>query len=285
MAIDYSYYSSVNSAYSDIHDRDTVTSEVQRAMDEDLRNNLITEFDVKIGMDFYRETVLVNFEKELDCIIKFKRMKEAVYNSSARELLCRPGGVKTGDYVQHTNKQAPYDVRNYLVRNNIDPKKGYESSFILICQHSLKWIENDDKTVIHEYPVSFIDNKTMLGEKDSKIQTTQVDVQQCFIQENEFTKRIGNDKRFISNGETFKVVGIDKQTINGLITLRLEKTPSTKNDNMELGIADYYNSGIDDGVIVDPPEPVNPVEGYILKLDGEDDILCGFEEDYAISIS
>lgn len=282
MAIDYSYYTTANSAYGGVHDRDTITTEIQDSMDEDLRHNLITEFDVKIGMEFYRETVLVNFEREMDCIIKFKRMKEAVYNSMARELLCEPGGVKTGDYIKHTNKQNPHDVRIYLVRNMIDPKHGYDSSFILTCQKWFRWVGKDK--VIHSFPVSFIDNKTMLGESETQVQTGFNDVQQCFIQENEFTKKIHNGQRFISNTEVFEIVGIDMQTINGLLTLRVKKTGKDEiNDNMELEIADYYKVFDKDEIppVIDPELP--PV-GYELALHGSDDVIFDFEEYYSLTV-
>lgn len=283
MAIDYDYYVLANSQYKGIHDRGTITGDVQRAMDEDLKNNLITEFDMKIGMDFYRETVLVNFERELDCVIKFKRMKEAVYNSSARELQCVVGGVKTGDYIEHTNRQTPYDVRNYIVRNMIDPKHGYDSCFILICQKVLKGISSDNK--IYEYPTHFIDNKTMLMESDSKLIDLPANIQQCYIQENEFTKEIDNRTRFISNGEAFQVVGIDRQTMNGILTLRLETTSFTPDDNKELEIADYYKTfPRDGGAPTEPTDPEVPTGSYSLTLSGSEEALSGFTEDYRVSI-
>ncbi|HHX61561.1 MAG TPA: hypothetical protein GX707_12755, partial [Epulopiscium sp.] len=88
MPIDYDYYFKIKQNYTDLTDKNGLVKDIQDMANKDLQSNMITEFDMKIGMDFYRETVLVNFERELDCIIKFKRMKEAVYNSSARELMC-----------------------------------------------------------------------------------------------------------------------------------------------------------------------------------------------------
>lgn len=283
MPINYDYYFKVNSNYNDMTDRNTLIKDMQDNMNSGLNANLITEFDAKIGMDFYKETVLVNFERELDCIMKFKRMKEAVYNSSARELQCEAGGVKTGDYITHTNRQTPYDMRNYIVRNMIDPKRGYDSCFILICQKVLKGISSDNK--IYEYPVHFIDNKTMLMESDSKLIDLPANVQQCYIQENEFTKQIDNRKRFISNGEAFQVVGVDRQTMNGILTLRLETTSFTSDDNKELEIADYYKTFPRDGnTPTEPTDPEVPTDGYTLTLSGSDDALCGFTEDYRVSV-
>ena len=227
--------------------------------------------------------ILVNFKDKVRGILRYARLKEAVYNSNARAFLCEVDGAKTGDYITFENDRVHSNIRTHIIVSMVDTKVGYDSSFALNCQGVLKFIA-PDKT-IHEYPTRFIDNKTMLMESSSGLINLPADVQQCQIKEDEHTKTITNSMRFISNGKAFEVVGVDEQTMRGVLTLRLKTTSFTPDDNKELEIADYYKVfPRDDGSPTEPTNPDVPIDSYTLTLDGSDDALCGFTEDYIVDV-
>lgn len=279
MSIDYDYYFKIRENYTDLTEKNGLLKDMHDMINRDLQTNMITEFEAKMGIDYHRKTVTVNFEREIECLLQFKRMKEAVLNSNAREIVCKIGDVKTGDYITHIDDQKPDDIRTYIIRNMVDRKFGYDKSYGLLCQKVFKVIL-PDKT-IKSYPIHFSDNKTMMMESDSKMMTLPADVIEGYVQEDRYTLTWSNDKRFVSNGEVFEVVGIDKQTMNGLITLRLKKTQETQYDNMELEIADYYKHFSREEM---PEEPELEPSGYELSIIGEGEIYTGFDDDYTATV-
>lgn len=276
MGVNYEYYFSIRqSPPSDRLNKDKTLGEIHSSMNDILSTNCFNQYEVLIGTDMYREKALLNFTKEIDCVLRYKRMKEAVYNSSARELLTEMNTVTTGDYITHQDKDVPTDVRTYIVRNMTDRKINYDSHFILICQYDLKWVDEDG--VIHTYPAHFIDNKAMLMEEQTQVLNTPADIQQCLIKQDEHTRLISNGMRFISNGETFKVVGTNRQTTKNLLELRLQKTSKSKYDNEELGIADYYKH-------FNKEISSSEDDAKTLEIQGRDIIYVGFDEQYRLSV-
>ena len=283
MVKDVNYYMKINGINSTTDKRELQKARMEQSYRADYSQNIITSFEIKINIPEETELVVINFEREITCLLYERRLKEAVLNSMAREIQCHIGEVNVGDYITHTDKQKSDDIRTYIVRSEIDRKRGYDSSFILRCQRVFKGISDDG--LIYDYPVHFVDNKTMLMESSSQIMTIPADVQQCFIQENEHTKKINNGDRFISNGKVFEVVGIDEQTMSGLLSFRLKKTSFTSDDNKELEIADYYKTfPRDDNTPTEPTDPEVPIGSYSLTLSGSEEALCGFTEDYKVSV-
>lgn len=229
-------------------------------------------------------------EEPIEGVLRSARLKEAVYNSNARTFLCEEDGVKTGDYVSFNIGRKKDNDRTHIVVSMIDTKIGYDSSFVLHCSKTLRWIDTsgskdkNGRLIEHEYPIRWMDNKTMLMETNSSDMTLPADIQQGQLQDNEFTKQIKHGTRFISNGEVLKVVGVDRQAMNGLLGLRLEKDEVTKYDNEEIELAEYYRYYNENGNLIKPDRPDKPEIDFNLEIVGEDELCTLWADDYSVEI-
>lgn len=115
------------------------------------------------------------------------------------------------------------------------------SCIVRRCNNSLKWIDNG---VIKE-EVCIIDekNNNMLNENNNSIIIPD-GTMYVTIQKNSNTNKIKENQRFILNDYAFKVSFVSKfNNVDNLIKLTMQKQQiDISNDNLELGIADYYNN-------------------------------------------
>lgn len=94
----------------------------------------------------------------------------------------------------------------------------------------------------------------------------------CLIQENEYTKKIVENQRFIISGnKAFKVTQVDNSNLENIednfgtmITLFIEWTPILVSDNLELGIADYYDYQYK--LKINQQSPIEQKQGFIGQL-------------------
>lgn len=281
MAIDFSFYTKVNGS-TQIADRQHRISDIQENSNAMFEDGLVSGFEVKMGT-FLKEKAILNFEKEIDCLIEFERMKEKVYNSNSRSIKTYPNTINTGDYVTHSySYDEAKGERTYIIRSMVDRKRGYDHSFLLVCQQSLTFLDKNKNIV--SYPCNFNDGRTRMTESFEKsILVDDASTYECYIQDNEHTRMIctsdekayGQVSRFIIKGRAYKVTGVDDLTMNGLITVRLKIDKVTPNDNLELGIADYYNN-------VDDNTEEDSIQEFIIT--GEDEILLD-DGDYTYTIN
>ncbi len=252
--------------------KNQMITDMQEFIQGQFNTNYIDEFVVKIDMPKYRKIGKLNFSEEFPCIIKTERLKEKIYNLNSRGILTYPNVLRTGDYVT-LNEDGVSNT--YIVRSRIDEKKTHDYTFLLHCQHDIKILDKDGIT-IHRYPIASSDNKTKLGESErSDTATTLNSTYQGYVRYDEISRRFMEDceagkqiKRVLINGRAYNIVGTDDLTMAGLITLGLEIDQKNNNDNLELGIADYYNN-------VSP----TPTTSTIV---GEDEIFLGDTQEYTI---
>lgn len=182
----------------------------------------------------------------------FERMKEAIYNSKARGLLNYHNVVKPGDYVSHTflrDESGNYETRIYIVRSLVDMRNDYDKSFILNCdaEFNLKRIKDFEYGESIMIPAYFEDNRTQLiaNERNTNafIENSKY---QCIVQHNAHTKRLGTEvSRIIIKNKAYRVLGIDEVCLDGAIYVGLmDSKINPSRDNLELGIADYYDDVI-----------------------------------------
>lgn len=281
--MDFSFYQKINQSNKEALHTLRIES-IQDRANSLCDDGIVTGFEVKMGT-FLKDKALLNFEKEIDCIIEFERMKEKIYNSNSRSLKCYPNTIKTGDYITHIvrhNDRIP-EPRTYIIRSMVDQKWGYDHTFMIICQQILKMLDRDNNVI--EFPVNFNDNRTQLSESFEK--SALVDdagTYEIYIQDNEHTRRIaqsdeftrGQVNRMIFKGRAYKVIGVDDVSMNGLMCVKLKIDKVSPMDNMELGIADYYRYIEDESEKVD-----TPIGNFVIS--GEKEILLG-DGDYVYSI-
>jgi len=249
------YYDLLKTHYSvsnvNSEDRLNTISELQESTSEDLSTNYISEYDLKIGMVEFKKDITINFLTLLTVVLKQDNYKEIVYNSISKTVLCQMKALKLGDYVT-VNED---DINNiYIVRAKPFRKRNYDEVFILECLNDVK-ILDDDGVTIYNYPISVQDNKSRPGvneRADSGV--TDSSTFQAYVKYDSISRRFvdtTNGKsnkitRILIDGIAYRIVGDDAISMGyehtGLITLGLEKDTVTSNDNLELGIADYYNN-------------------------------------------
>jgi hypothetical protein len=152
-----------------------------------------------------------------------------------RKIHCSTSSViKRGSIVEG------YNNGTWIVLTDIDTNQAYLSAKITRCNHDLKWIDNEGHI---QETCAIITNQTLysLGtdvekfmvEPDSKLSVT--------ISNNEHTRKIQRDNKFIVDGYGWIVTNVDRVGRSGLIMLLLGSSSiNPENDNMELEIADYY---------------------------------------------
>lgn len=242
-------------------------------------NGVVSNFEVKMGT-FLKQKAILNFEREIECLIEFEAMKEKIINSNSRSIKCAPNIISTGDYITHIpDYQDKSEERTYIIRNSIDHKRGYDSAYLLLCQQTLKFLDLNGNIV--EFPVAFDNVKTRMAESFEKSAILDdAATYECYIQDNEHTNRIcctdenamGGISRFIIKGRAYKVIGVDNLSMNGIIYIKLKGDKVGPLDNVKLQVADYYRLiSKDEEIVPDPKDFIIEGEDKIL-IDDEDSI-------------
>lgn len=265
MSIDFNYYKSISNNRGAT--KQHLLGEMQEQYDYTYDNNYITYFEALIGTN-RAEKAMVNFEKEIRCIIYDEQLKEMVLNANNRKLLTDTKAVKTGDYVTTKMKHDETTERTYIVRNLVDRLKGYDKSNILFCQQELKFINEHGHIV--KYPIHVLETKTLLKDDGQMYLTTSYSFFSFIIQDNEDTTHFTEGRRFILKGRAYRIAGLDDISMDGTITVRVESDEKTINDNLELGIADYYKDT--------PHIPTPPLAND--ELVGEETLIINESQEY-----
>lgn len=250
MPINYDYLFKLKNHYNNgtVESKEEIVTDLQTTMEKEL-DNFIETYEVKVGMPKYNETVLKNFTTHVqDCVVVQERYKEKIYNLNSKTLWSPKNSFETGDYV--TRNEAGVD-ETYIVRARIDRKRTYDSGFLLHCPYSIKFLD-DDGIKVHTYYLAFSDNKSRPGVNErAETGVTENSTFQAYVRHDAISRRFidtTNGKsnkisRILIDGLAYKIVGSDPVSMKGLITLGLElSTIDSINDNLELGIADYYNN-------------------------------------------
>lgn len=217
--------------------------------------------------------------KEFVGILRFARLKERVYNSLGREILTPHGVLNTGDYITQSFKRGDIqDDRTYIVRSRVDKRLSYDSTFVIECLSIVKLLDKDG-TTIHTYPVVFQDNKTKMSDNTrSDIAIIGNSTFQIYVRYDDITRRFVSNcdagqkiDRIIVDEDAYEIVGRpDIGSMRGLMTLQLKEDDIQPNiDNLELGIADYYNN-----ILSPTPTPS--------EIIGDSEIYLGDTLEYSI---
>ena len=272
MPIDYDYLFKLKEHYGNgvTENKDDIIAELQSTMQKEIDSNLISEFDLRIGMAEYRRIAKVNFTKEILVAIKDERFKEQIYDALALSIYTQPNECDSGDYITMTIRDTE-DV--YLVRAEPNKRRNHDKLMLLQCQYNVK-ILDDDGITTWNYPCFFSDNKSRpsLSER-SETGVTENSTFQAYVRHDDISRRFidvtgttasgksNKISRILIDGLAYKIDGSDPVTARGLVTLGLELDNKTPNDNLELGIADYYNN---------LPQPTPPPADLVINCDYAD---------------
>ncbi len=280
MPIDYDYLFKLKEHYGNgvVESREDIIAKLQSTMQNELDNNYIDEYVVKKDMPYFQNNVVLNFKNILSVVFANRKYKEVVYDSLAKTILLEKNIIDVGDYITITEEGLD---RIYLVMSKPLRKKTHDEAFMLNCQYKVR-ILDDDGVTIHDYYVFFQSNKSRPGVNErAETGVTENSTFQAYIRHDNISRRLidtTNDKsnkisRVIIDGLAYKIVGSDPVSMKGLITLGLElSTIDSINDNLELGIADYWNN---------IKQPTPPPEDLVIECEW-DDLEIGGTNTYTI---
>ena len=272
MPIDYDYLFKLKEHYGNgvVESREEIITELQTNMQKEIDNSLISEFDLRIGMAEYRRTAKVNFTKDIVLALKDERYKEPVYDSLALSCYVNPNECDSGDYISMTIRDTE---ELFLVRAEPDKRRNHDKLMLLQCQYNVT-ILDDDGINTHVYGLFLQDNKSRPSVSErSETGVTENSTFQAYVRHDDISRRFidvtgttasgksNKISRILIDGLAYKIAGSDPVTAKGLVTLGLELDNKTPNDNLELGIADYYNN-------IPPPE--EPPADLVINCDYAD---------------
>lgn len=269
-------------------DKESFIKELQDNTSGDLVN-YVTAFDIKIGMDFFRQTAIVidkdtYKETEIPCLIEVEAGKDLIQNSVTRLFkYSSEYTFKVGDYVRHRvsfNDTAKEKV--FMINSEPIEKRGYYEAYLVECSHSFNmltktgevvtvWLYADDnKIIIRDSSISVIRDNDI-----STIWTT--------VPDNEYTRMLGNEvKRVLIKGLAFKFVGASYvNSVNGTFVIGIQTVGINEMDNLETGIA--YNEYHE---LIKPEEPTPaPTPPIIVEISGKDTIGLKYTQTYTINVN
>ena len=176
--------------------------------------------------------------------------------------------VRRGSYILFNNEY-------YLNTNDIDIyAETYKSFKITKCTRILK-IRGLGEELEKGFPCIMSNDSYGSKQNRSNDFLSEIDTKmKIVVQENQFTKRLKRDMRFMFNNsefDIFRVIDITTSVQPGLITLTCSKDPLRKEDDLENGYA-FNILTIDN--ILNPPREVT--------LEGAESIRVNREEKYIV---
>lgn len=253
-------------------------------------NHTFKEYDEEFGVlqmvivDTPFGEILCNDKTPLKGIVMSEKVKDKVLNSISKRLLCEHNRVKRGDYIDFTydrDNKGTMVTETYLTVNNPTMGIGYDTSLLYLCESEMNLL--NDKGAVVNVPVYF-ENNRMRIDKTSEDEYSKFANSSFMIvvQNNDTTSlRCKDLKRLIIKGKPYEITGTD-DTSAGLIYIGLNKGSSNSDDNLELGIANYYSQMEEINGNTKPEPPALDIK--IVEANGEVSLYKGYENEYYLNL-
>lgn len=216
-------------------------------------------------------------QSEIKGVVMSAMVKDKILNSISRELLCEHNEVQRGDYIDFTyrrDKKGTEVTDTYLIANRPTMGKNYDISLMYLCENTIKLLNDVGEVVdVHAY---YENNRVRIDKvTENEFIKLKNSSYLIMVQQNEFTNRLRSKiNRIMINGEVYKITGYDPFT-EGILALGLELDQLSPDDNVELGIANYYSQ-----MEEIKPKPPEETIGQIIEANGETTLCKGFENEY-----
>lgn len=117
----------------------------------------------------------------------------------------------------------------------------YRRGAIRRCASQLKWID-DDGQLIEEWVSFKMDSPANFGLEERKTILLPNERRQLMLRLNEDTRKIVKNQRFILDGRAWNVMSLDRLSVDNIMYLVLDEDINVlPDDNLELGVANYYS--------------------------------------------
>lgn len=246
-------------------------------------NYTLKEYDDAFGViqlvvvDTPFGTIFRNDDSEqLKGVMLTARVKDKILNSISRELYCGHNRMKRGDYITFTydrDNQGTMDMEMYIAINKPSMETDYDKTLMYLCENVINLL--NDKGEVVKMPLYFEDNRTRIDkESDSEYIRIKGSSYLITLQDNSITQKLTHKvNRVIIKDKAYRVTGFEDLR-GGLIDIGLEVDQITPDDNVELGIANYYSQMEE----IDGDKPPTP-SGDIM---GDDELYLGYGNEYVL---
>lgn len=216
-------------------------------------------------------------QKEINGVVMSARVKDKILNSISRELLCEYNEVKRGDYIDFTydrDEKGTMVTDTYLVVNRPTMGEKYDISLMYLCENEIKLLDDVGRVV--DVPVYYENNRVRIDKvTENEFIKLKNSSYLIMVQQNDLTDKLRNKvQRIMIDGEVYKITGYEP-LVKGVLGLGLEIDQLSPDDNVELGVANYYSQ-------MEEIQPKPPVENdiQIVEANGETTLCKGFENEY-----
>lgn len=247
-------------------------------------NHTFKEYDEEFGVlqlvliDTPFGSIVKNDDKtEISAIVMSAKVKDKILNSISKELLCEYNKVKRGDYIDFTydrDEKGTMVTDTYLVVNRPTMGEKYDISLLYLCENEIKLLDDVGRVV--DVPVYYENNRVRIDKvTENEFIKLKNSSYLIMIQQNDLTDKLRNKvKRIMIDGEAYKITGYEP-LVKGVLSLGLEIDQLNPDDNVELGVANYYSQ-------MEEIQPKPPVENdiQIVEANGETTLCKGFENEY-----
>jgi len=202
------------------------------------RQDTIYRFDVVVNSIDGKDIYINEATTPIKGVIDISR-KQTADTEMEERLQVYPNLIKRGDYIKFKVNDTD-TLRTYLIKSKIDKKHGYDEGIFEECNYDVKFIVDN---TLYTIPAIVTNNtKYTLGIK-SIGGSSIIEGDGMFglvLSNNDTSRLIKIDQRFIVNGQAWKATQTDRVTTKGVLAVLLGETAiNYETDDMVLGIADY----------------------------------------------
>ena len=129
----------------------------------------------------------------------------------------------------------------WIITTDIDDLKAYKSASMVKSNNTLKFYSSSSQTL---YQIPCIIGKSSISLETNKFLSIPADENLVVCPNNIDSSKIDENTRFILGGKVYSVIGIDNIETVGLLVIRIKEGQISDDDNLELGIANYYSNQI-----------------------------------------
>lgn len=152
----------------------------------------------------------------------------------------------------------------------------YDISLLYLCENEIKLLDDVGRVV--DVPVYYENNRVRIDKvTENEFIKLKNSSYLIMVQQNDLTNKLRNNvKRIMIDGEVYKITGYEP-LVKGVLGLGLEIDQLNPDDNVELGVANYYSQ-------MEEIQPKPPVESdiQIVEANGETTLCKGFENEYCL---
>lgn len=216
-------------------------------------------------------------QKEISGVVMSARVKDKILNSISRELLCEYNEVKRGDYIDFTynrDEKGTMVTDTYLVVNRPTMGEKYDISLMYLCENEIKLLDDVGEVVdVHAY---YENNRVRIDKiTENEFIKLKNSSYLIMVQQNKITDKLRSKvNRIMIHGEVYKITGYEP-LVKGVLGLGLEIDQLCPDDNVELGVANYYSQ-----MEELKPKPPVATDIQIVETNGETTLCKGFENEY-----